>query len=751
MEFIGWFGGATIVEIFFNNFLDAVPQWGALGGGMLLYGVVTGVRRLRRRELPPPPRQTRGLPKPVDPLFGRDEEVAEVTAQAGKHRMVLVRGMAGAGTSAVALAAGWDLVSGAEPRCDPEHQYYVDLRGQDRNRPESTRSVAERVLRALGRPLRAATNLETAAQEVAAALGDPGRLLLLLDNVSLWSQVSWLPQNMPKGTIIVAGALDEDVRYPSLGDVAIVQIDLLDTAAVVELLRSQASAERSDADPESLRELAGQFLGMPQVVIGVGRWLDENPKVPIAALVADLKRQGAHDLGLQRLFSMQMARMDAAVRRLLALLAHAPVAELGIDEIVALTGGPERDAGQAMEELCRYGLVEKVRESRFRVTASARPAVRRPDGREAKAWRRLAEHLADRAVFFAERLPDEDARDWFALEDRTLLQMLREYRPDRHGSGFPWPKALRPDLGDPLWRIADALDVWFTLEQRVEERQETALALSNAAKSLKDVAVHADAELRLCLIALMRSDHDAAEKHFREAERLLPDLESRPARMHHAEGLRLLARGDEYVTVESPMVRYGQALPGGDTVGHAIRKHNNAVLYLRWGQTFDFQGREEEARYLYEGAGHLLIRALGDAKAAGYAHFEAHVWNNLALVHWYQGQNDEALEGWAKAAELYERAGDELGRLRCQVHRAAALRRTHHEEAVELLCSALPRLPKTGIITALANLYLAWLDPASAPERRGAGLAALAPWDGISEPLQVTEIRRLLKELPSGP
>ncbi|MGW4664403.1 hypothetical protein [Streptosporangium sandarakinum] len=729
VEFLGWFGGATMVEIFFNNFLDVVPQWGALGGGMLLYGVVSGVRRLRRRELPPPPKQPRGLPAPVEPLFGRDAEIAEVTGRAEEHRMVVVRGMAGSGTSALAVAAGWALVP------DPERQHYVDLRGQNRGRPESARSVAERVLRALGRPLEAATSLEAAAQEVSTALRAPGHLLLL-DNVSRWSQVGWLPRDAPESTMITAGTLDADVNDPVPGDVAVVRAGPLAPADVVALLRSLVPAERIDADPAATEELAARFLRMPGVAVGTGRWLAENPKVPIATLVTDLAKQGAHDLALRWLFGFQVERLSRAARRLLALLAHAPVAELGIDEIVALTGRPERDAGHVMEELCRHGLAEKVRESRFRVTDAARPAVRTPDGRGAKAWRRLAEHLADRTDFFAGRLPEEDARGWFALEDRTLLQMLREYRPERGGGG-------------PLWRIADALEVWFAFEQRVEERQETALALAKAASALGNQAVRANAELRLCLIALTRGDPGAAGRRLGRAERLLTDPESWPAQLHLAHALTLLAKGDEYATVESSLVRYGQALPGGDATGQAVLWLDMAVLHVRWGQICDFQGRKEEARYLYEGAGDLLIRALGGAASAGDARVEAHVREILALVHWYRGQEDEALEGWARAAELHERSGDGRGRLRCQVHRAAALPERRCEEAAGLLRSALRRLPPAGVTTALANLHLARLDPAGAPERRGAGLAALAPWDGISEPLQVTELRRRLERLPS--
>ncbi|WP_214105128.1 hypothetical protein [Acrocarpospora catenulata] len=719
-------GGTILLELAFNGLLPLIPVGLVIGTALFLIST----RWLRTREkVSPRPPMPQHLPPRVDPLIGRDAEVSDVVERALERGLVVVRGVAGIGTSALAINAGWKLVR------QTDRQYYADLRGQDRGEPEDTTSVIERVLRTLGLPLGPIESADVAAQDVFAVLRDTGRVLLL-DNVERWSQVAWLPRHVPGSWIIVAGDLKAGADDAVPTDVAVVQPGPLDPDDGVALLRTQIAADRIEADPAATARLAGLFLRRPAIAVGIGRWLGDNPQVPIAALVADLE-QGPQDHTLQVLLAKQLRRVRPAARRLLALLARAPIAELGGDGAAALAGGSERDAEQAMEELNQHGLVEKVRESRVRVVDAARAIVTPPDDWEA-AWQRLVERFADRADFFAERLPQDEARDWFGIEDKALLRILKTRRPASWAAG-------------PLWRIADALEVWFLLEQRHKERRETARALAYAAKALGDADVWATAELRLCLIALVLGEPRVAQQHLDTAAGLQDRVESWPAQIHLARAATLLATGDEFAAVEASLVRYGQALPSGDTAGQAIRWINMAVLQIRRGQVRGFEGGTDEANRLYADALATLVQALGIAREAGDVHAEAHTRELLALVHWYIGWARDAASDWKKAVQLYARSGDTIGRARCQVHQAAALPETSRREAARLLRSALRRLPATGVTTALARLHLASADPRSALAQCEKGLAALAPWDGIAEPLQVTEIRRRLLDVrPAG-
>lgn len=720
-------GMAILLEMTFDVLLPVIPRGLTLAVALLLLSV----RWLRRRAVPPPlPVGPQRLPPRVEPLVGREAELEKVTGLAVERGLVVVRGVGGIGTSALAVNAGWGLAP------EPERQYYADLRGQDPDGPEDAASVMERVLRTLGRPLGPAESAGGAEQEVVAALQDTGALLLL-DNVERWSQVRWLPHRVRGSRLVIAGDLKVDTGDRIPRDVAVVQVGPLNADDTVTLLRSPSTADRIEADPAATRKLAELFLRRPAVTVEIRGWLTENPYVSMAGLLNDLGQE-PHDRTLQKVRTMQLARVSPAARRLLALLAKTPIAEVGIDAATALAGGPESAVTAAMEELSRHGLTVKVRESRIRLVDGARAIAPPPDDPQA-ARQRLVEHFADRADRSAELLPHEEAWAWFSTEDRALLQILKEPSP------APW-------AAGPLWRIADALEVWFSLEQRHQERREAARALAHAATVLGDPDVRATAELRLCLTALVLGEPREAQRHFDAAAGLQSGVESWPAQLHLARASTLLAGGDEFAAVESSLVQYGQALPGGDATGQATRWINMAVLQMRRGQVCGFKDETDQADRLYADALSTLVQALGIARQAEDVHAEAHARELLALVHWYLDRAHDAAANWQKAAELYERSRDRIGLARCQVHRAATMPKGSHEEAAALLRSAVGRLPATGVSTALARLHLARMEPRNARSECERGLAALTPWDGMVEPLQVTEIRRRLEDLrPDGP
>ena len=237
-------GAAAIIDTAFNVILPVIP----IGLTIAVALFLLSAGWLRRRELPPIPpvsAERRGFPPPVNPLIGREAEASEVIDRARERGLVVVRGVAGIGTSALAVNAGWRLAP------ETDRQRYADLRGQDRDEPEDTLSVAERVLRTLGCPLGPIESVEGAAQQVFSALRHTGHVLLL-DNVERWSQVAWLPRHVPGSWVIVAGELKADADDTVPPDVSVVQVGLLDGRDGVALLRSQI-ARRTDRG-RSLRD-----------------------------------------------------------------------------------------------------------------------------------------------------------------------------------------------------------------------------------------------------------------------------------------------------------------------------------------------------------------------------------------------------------------------------------------------------------------------------------------------------------------
>ncbi|MEV4112374.1 tetratricopeptide repeat protein [Nonomuraea sp. NPDC049695] len=683
-------------------------------------GWLTHVVRSRRRPEPQPIFHRQPFPDRIDGLVGRDAEIQQVQERAKERGIVVVQGAMGMGTSAVSIAATWGLTA------DARKQRYADLRGPDRDRPETPLSVAQRVLRTLDRPPGAIQEPQDATAQVMEALTGTDRVLLL-DNVSTWSQVAWLPPRVPGAHIVVAGTFTDELPQ----HVEPIRLGPLSSEDGRRLLARHVGEERVNRDPKALGLLVDACLGTPLEIIRIGRWLARNRKVTLQDLVDDL-RSVSVDKMLDFVLERSITQLRPMAQQLFVLLAGLPIAEVDHLAAAALLGVPS--AGDAIGELADLGLVENVRMTRVRVAGAFR---RGGTPLEAAAWRRLVEHFADRADTYGALLPGEEARAWFAIEDRVLLQVL--------AFESPVPKTARA-----LARIADGLETWFRLEQRHEDRLRAAEALARAAKTIGDEHVQATAELRQCAILLTWGDPRKARQHFDQAAALRVKVESWPAELHLQHAAILLAGGDEFTAVESALVRYGQALSGGDFAGHSIRLTNVAALLLRKGQTLDHDGRGTEARRLYVDARAVLYESLALAERASDPSAAAHAQELLALAHHYLDQPHDANSHLKEAERLYAESADEVGRARCLVQRAVALldQPDHRQdEVVALLEEAEPRLPPAGVSMALTHLHLARLRPDRAAEHRAAGLAALAPWDGIAEPRQVSELRASLAAL----
>lgn len=689
----------------------------------IVTGWVTHLIRRRRERPSPPSLAPMPFPDRTDGLVGRDDELRSIAKEAGTHSVVVVHGGMGTGTSAVAVQAGWALAG------DARKQRYADLRGPDRDRPETPLSVAQRVLRTLHRPPGGIKEPQDATEQVMEVLKDTGRVLLL-DNVSSWQQVDWLPASVPGAHIVLAGTLsDEPPQH-----VGRIQLGPLAPEAGQALLARHIGDDRAGRDPKALELLVDACLGSPTEIIRVGRWLAGHPNVPLQSLVDDLRSLSVSDT-LDFVLNLGVRQLKPMEKQLFVLLAGLPLAEVDHQAAAALLGVPS--VADEIGKLAELGLVENVRMTRVRVSDAYRGSGAEGTPVEVAAWRRLVEHFAGQAAFHAGRLPAPEARTWFEMEDRVLLQVLARAEPV--------PRTARALAG-----IADGLESWFRLEQRQEDRLRAASALARAAGTLGDEHVQATAELRQCAILLTWGDPRKARQHFDQAAALRVRVESWPAELHLEHAAILLAAGDEFTAVESALVRYGQALPGGDVMGQAIRLTNVAALLLRKGQTLDHDAHPAEARSLYADAWRVLFQARELAKQTGDPTTQAHALELLALASHYLSRGHEAGGHLAEAVDLYTEAADETGRARCLVQRAGVLLEDPGhvpEEVAALLEEAVQRLPPTGVSTALAHLRLAGLRRERAAEHQEAGLAALSPWDTIAEPKQVSELRAMLLAL----
>jgi tetratricopeptide (TPR) repeat protein len=736
--FGSWLGASVLLELTYDHILPLLPVGLAVGGALFL--VTTSWLRTRQDPLAPPPLSPPGLPRPVERLIGRDALLAEARALAAGGGVIAVQGRTGVGTSAVAINLSRALVQ------TTERQFYVNLRVRYRDRPETAGNVMKRVLRTLGLPLSAAESAPATAAEVAGTLAARTGLLLI-DNVARWSQVRWLTdQPLPAGWVIIAGTLETDDDDEPPPGVPILRVEPLTPEEGKALLRDLIGDERIKEAKEIVDRLAELPLRIPALAVAIGRWLRENPRVLLAALAADLQ-QGSADRALQVLLDKRLRDVSASAQRLLALLAHIPLNTFDLAAAAALAGPLAVNVESAMAELQRHDLVESEGGARFTVPAGVLDITPAPHDLD-RAWQRLVAWYADRADHFADRLPrgtkllqeeqdrhGQEAQRWFSQEDEALSTIL---------TGRP-PTAA---VAGALWRIADALEVWFAFEHRHTERRRTAQALARAATALKDSDVRATAELRLCLIALTLGEPHQAKNHLLDDERPHDGDESWPAQFYLARAQTLLASGDDFTAVEAALVQYGQALQTGDAEGQATFWINMAALRISRAQVHDLAGRTHEANLQYEDAHGSLTHALDLTRRAEEVPVpvQARARELRALVYWHLGRSHDATRDYAEAVRLYGACRDVIAQARCVVHQAARVIDPDPDIA-HLLKEAVDRLPPTGLGTALAYLHLARADPAGAPEYRRKGLAALSPWDGIAEPRQVTEVRRRLEQL----
>ncbi|MFD3685493.1 BTAD domain-containing putative transcriptional regulator [Nocardiopsis sp. NPDC058631] len=238
---------------------------------------------------PGPVRAPASVSEPVTPaelpavppvLAGRDAALTEldrlVDPHGGAPGSVLVRGPAGAGSSALALR--W--AHSAAPHF-PDGQLYVNLRDGD----GSPRDPGE-VLRRLARSLSSGAPSGTLGAEEAAArvrtLLARRRVLLVLDNAASSRQVRPL---LPGGTGCAAVVTSRSWLTDLLvrDGLRALPVGALPPGAAVELLRSQVGVERCrEAVLRRVARLAG-YLPLP-LRMAVA-WFDTNPHVSGADLV----------------------------------------------------------------------------------------------------------------------------------------------------------------------------------------------------------------------------------------------------------------------------------------------------------------------------------------------------------------------------------------------------------------------------------------------------------------------------------
>lgn len=712
---------------------DALASVRWVAGTVLALGAIAWLVRWRwqRRAgapavaAPAPAPARAGLPVPVPAapeLVGRDALVAAAVAAARHSGVLLLHGPRGIGTSALARAVAHELATEGA---------YADLRPTGAG-PESPARSRTRVLAALGLLPPRAPTAAAAYEQVALALRGSGRVLLV-DNADTAEQLDWLVRPIPGAYVLAAG----DV--PPWAGLTELPVGSLAPADGLALLRADPEvAARARPGEEGVDRLAGAYLKNPAAVLALRSWLAANPRVPVAALVADL--DGGSDPGgppselLRTVFRLQTRGLSDRARELLGLLPEVPLTRLSDAAVGALLGRSPAAGHAVAAELGRAGLLVAVDPTRYDVPREARAlGLPAPSGVPA-ALARLVAHYAGDAVEQLDVLTgparsdragrEARAEAWFGQEAFALLTLLE--RPGRV------PRSAAPRLA----LIADALDAWFVRESQPPERRAAAEAARAVAADLGDAEGELTALLRLAATARTQGELDEAGEHLRAARELGGGVGD--PRLITGLGQQALAVGD-VAAARQEFERNLSRRPRGDAVGRVTDQVDLGAAALAQGDLDLAERRLHEA-----GA---LAKDAGDLSGIAYAQ------ELLGVVAARREEPDKALEAWSEAQLLFEWRHDDQGQARCLLHRAILLAGSEPATAQRMLRSSLAlRGPQTtGVGVALAHLQLAGhveaADPAAAAGHRAEALAALAPWgDRIDPPADVAALRRQLAE-----
>ncbi|WP_372669987.1 NB-ARC domain-containing protein [Amycolatopsis kentuckyensis] len=445
----------------------------ALGAGGELLALVTEPASSARRSAG----GIAGLPDAGRYFVGRETELDALSAlllDPDDARVGVVHGMAGAGKTALAVAAARRV-----ERSFPDGCLFFDLRGHTPGAAELSAGEA------LGRLLRlldvSADQLPADEDGLANLVRDQlrgRRMMLVLDNVRSAEQIRAIVPGETSSRILVTSR----GRLPALDDAWHFPVDVLPLADAVSLLRSVAGSHAPDDEgvateivrhcgqlPLAVRIVAARFVA--------GGWTATRLRDRLADETTRLGTLDDGERSVATAFAVSYESLPGDQRRLLGLLALHPATAAEIAAVEALAGLGPGEADRLVDRLHDAHLV--VRDERgyvelhdlMRMFASthALPGVEPED--RASAMGRLVDHalmttlaadeLAEPYRFrpatglpLASGAPFTDADGalaWLAAQWPTLVEIV--------------DSAFRHGLHDRCWQLAFVLRAYFFREK----------------------------------------------------------------------------------------------------------------------------------------------------------------------------------------------------------------------------------------------------------------------------------------------
>jgi DNA-binding SARP family transcriptional activator/DNA-binding XRE family transcriptional regulator len=480
------------------------------------------------RQLPAAPRYFTGLAGEVDTLSGLLERDS---GEASGVVIAALIGMAGIGKTALAVHWAHQVASRF-----PNGQLFVNLRGfSPSGTPVTPTEAICGFLTALGVPT-ARIPVDTACQAALyRSLLVGRRMLIVLDNAQDAEQVRLLLPGSP-GCLVLVTSRNRLTGLAAAEGAHLLPLDVLTDREARDLLTRSLGAGRAMAEPAAVSELIGLCARLPLALCGLAARAAARPRLPLAALAAEMRDErgrldaletGESATSVRVVFSWSRAMLSELAGRMFRLLGVHAGPDITVPAAASLAGLSRSQAYMALAELCDGHLVTEHAVHRYmchdllRAYAAEAARIRDSDAERREAVHRVLDHYLHTAnaasamlyphymQFTCDQLrsgvlPEEiddpgQAAEWFENERHVLLAVIDKAAEDAytpHAWELPW--AAAPFfMGEAYLR-------------KLTAAQESALAI---ACKLGDLAGQALACHHLGLLKFWLGEYDSAYDH----------------------------------------------------------------------------------------------------------------------------------------------------------------------------------------------------------------------------------------------
>ncbi|WP_329424383.1 tetratricopeptide repeat protein [Streptosporangium sp. NBC_01495] len=682
---------------------------------------------------PPTMAVPRQLPADIARFTGREESLRRLDLLLSADRngasavvITAITGIPGIGKTALATRWGHRVADRF-----PDGQLYVNLHGYSQGEPVTGTQALHQLLRGLGVAADQIPHEVDERTSMYRSLLADRRMLVVLDNAARPEQIRPL---LPGSSLckVVITSRDSLRGLTATHDVDTLTLDLLSPDEAKALLIAVLGKERVRDQADAVLELAHLCGYLPLALRLAAAHLVSQPTLPIADFAARLLRENrltALDIeedphiGVRAAFMMSYGSLPETARRIFRSLGIHPGPDIGIDEVIALTGSSIGAVNAALNTLIGAHLVQHGTDGRFvvhdLVSLFARERGESEDTETIRhgALIRLFDwylhtaraamkqvHVDHSGIKLVSEPPShgipafgdyDSATSWLDIEYPALIAAVN------YAASHGWP--------DYAWQIAYTLDYFFYLRDRTDDWLTIHQTALSAVREAGDQ--HGEGRILNALGAanMFSGKINKCIEYQRQAldiSRTIGDRKDEGYALGRI-GYSLLWTGDFHQAIKNCLTATELFHQLDDEHGEVTVLFTLGIAYLRIGRsldalqclekclTFDRKtgSRNDEAYTLtLLGDVHESLGDLGTAlefqqrsiqlnREVGNRRLEANAMSSIGKIFRQQGQHTEAIEQHSQALIQIREVGDHYAECEILMDLGTALLETGDKQA----------------------------------------------------------------------